>query len=299
MTGLPTMAAPPGLHITHATLDQVRANRLGGRLYRFNTAAVGAYEVEAVAFDARGPAGELLGGVRGVLALGWLIVKLLWVQPEARRHGLGAALLQAAESMAHARGVHKAWGAACTWQDLEFLRLRGYAEFAGIPDYVGAHGLKLLARTWDAPPPPPAPTAREWRIAVPGAEDGRRSLYAGLCAFNASVIGRSRTEALRLAATRSDGRVVGGLNGDLMRGWLKINVLVLDEDARRGGLGSSLLAAAERFAGDAGARGIWLETFDWQAPAFYAARGYRRFGRIDGYVAGHGLTFMRRDLQRA
>jgi ribosomal protein S18 acetylase RimI-like enzyme len=107
-----------------------------------------------------------------------------------------------------------------------------------------------------------------------------------------------RRAAPYLAARQPDGKVIGGLNRDLAMGWLKINVLVVDEEARHDGLGTRLMETAKRFAADVEARGIWLETFDWQAPASYKDRGYEPFGRVENYIGNHGLTFLKRDLRR-
>jgi hypothetical protein len=47
-------------------------------------------------------------------------------------------------------------------------------------------------------------------------------------------------------------------------------------------------------------QGSWssakLETFGWQAPDFYAKRGYQEFGRIDNHTIGYYLAFMRKKL---
>ncbi|WP_265707206.1 GNAT family N-acetyltransferase [Verminephrobacter aporrectodeae] len=123
-------------------------------------------------------------------------------------------------------------------------------------------------------------------------------LYAHSCDLAQAVVGPWSVKALRLAAKKADGKVIGGLNADLELGWMKINVVILDEDARKQGLGTELLETAERFAVDAGARGIWLETFDWQALEFYKNRGYRQFARIENYVSSYGITFLKHDTQR-
>ena len=59
------------------------------------------------------------------------------------------------------------------------------------------------------------------------------------------------------------------------RTWI-LNDLFVDPDARRGGVGRSLLAAAARFARDDGAAGISLETGrdNAAARALYRAAGW-------------------------
>jgi hypothetical protein len=38
-------------------------------------------------------------------------------------------------------------------------------------------------------------------------------------------------------------------------------------------------------------KGIWLDTFSFQAPEFYKRLGYSEFGRIDGYPENEARLF--------
>lgn len=62
--------------------------------------------------------------------------------------------------------------------------------------------------------------------------------------------------------------------------WLRVEVLWVDEAARGRGIGSRLLAEAERLAREMGARNAALETFEWQAPRFYQKHGYEEVARL-------------------
>ena len=50
--------------------------------------------------------------------------------------------------------------------------------------------------------------------------------------------------------------------------------------ARGGGIGAQLLARAEAMAREDGLVGIYLDTFEFQAPRFYLREGYREIGRL-------------------
>jgi len=100
---------------------------------------------------------------------------------------------------------------------------------------------------------------------------------------------------------RQSARGAGRLNHRGLRGyvflyWLHIDVLWVDEAARTAGLGSELLEQAETKAKSLGAHSAKLDTFEWQAPDFYAKRGYQEFGRIDNRTNGLYLAFMMKKL---
>ncbi|MEN4902978.1 GNAT family N-acetyltransferase [Luteimonas sp. TWI1437] len=93
-----------------------------------------------------------------------------------------------------------------------------------------------------------------------------------------------------------EGVLIGGLSADLYLGWLSIHVLWIDEAMRHRGLGTRLLQHAEDAARAHGAHGAFLDTFDWQALAFYQRHGYDCFGTLDDFPPGHSRHFLRKSL---
>ena len=51
------------------------------------------------------------------------------------------------------------------------------------------------------------------------------------------------------------------------------------------------MALAEDEARWLGLRGIWLDTFTFQAPGFYTKCGFKQFGRIPDHPPGHDRVF--------
>ena len=45
-----------------------------------------------------------------------------------------------------------------------------------------------------------------------------------------------------------------------------------------------------------GCRGIWLDSFTFQAPGFYQRLGYEIFGALDDYPPGDKRCFLRKRL---
>jgi len=92
------------------------------------------------------------------------------------------------------------------------------------------------------------------------------------------------------------GEWLGGLIAYIWGGWLHVNFLWVSETLRGQGHGSRLMDAAEALARQRGASAATVETFTYQAPGFYAKRGYVVFGRLDEYPPGHAKLFLRKDL---
>ena len=88
----------------------------------------------------------------------------------------------------------------------------------------------------------------------------------------------------------------GGLNGFLSYGWLFIETIWVAEPARSQGWGSKLMAAAEEEARRQGCRHAWLDTFSFQARAFYEKLGYQVFGELEDFPPGHSRYFLRKNL---
>lgn len=104
------------------------------------------------------------------------------------------------------------------------------------------------------------------------------------------------TQYVHLNARADDGRVVGGIRAIVFLYWLRIEVLFVDEDHRGQGIGARLLGEAERLAQDLGAKNAVLETFEFQAPQFYAKYGYVEVSRINAYAQDFYLATFRKAL---
>ena len=103
----------------------------------------------------------------------------------------------------------------------------------------------------------------------------------------------------RLAAWVLDGdRLLGGCVGrseDVWH-WLTVDTMWVDDALRGTGLGRALLASVEDQARARGCRWAKVNTWDFQAPAFYEACGYDVYAREVDYPPGHVNHLMRKDL---
>ncbi|MDL5202054.1 GNAT family N-acetyltransferase [Streptomyces sp. ALI-76-A] len=97
----------------------------------------------------------------------------------------------------------------------------------------------------------------------------------------------AREVPLHVWALDGTGALAGGLVGHTWATWLHVAHLWVDERHRGSGLGSRLLARAERVARDQrDCSAVRLETWDFQAPRFYQRRGYEVVCVIPGYPPG-------------
>lgn len=118
------------------------------------------------------------------------------------------------------------------------------------------------------------------------AEADIEALADGLEAFNeAAWPGHQPWEEFAFFLRGAEGRILGGLVGQVYAGWLFIRFLSLAEALRRHRLGAGLVAAAEDRARARGCHSAYVDTFfqapgSFQAPGFYRKLGYVEFGRL-------------------
>src|SRR6478672_9003201 len=123
----------------------------------------------------------------------------------------------------------------------------------------------------------------------------RRAIIKGLMAYNTAAVGKFGFKRLSVTL-RHRGAIVGGLSADTYLGWMYITLLWVSDDHRGQGFGSKLMKAAEKEARRRGIKRAWVDTFSFQAPAFYRKLGYRQFGRLKDYPAGGYRSFLTKAL---
>jgi ribosomal protein S18 acetylase RimI-like enzyme len=100
-----------------------------------------------------------------------------------------------------------------------------------------------------------------------------------------------------LSIVAYDGEAVaGGLNGSMHWGWCYIRHLWVEAAWRGRGLGRRLVDEAEVLARGRGCVGLYVDTFDAGAVAFYERAGFGVFGRIDGFPPGFARVFLQKRL---
>ncbi|PAU60464.1 GNAT family N-acetyltransferase [Pseudomonas sp. PICF141] len=127
-------------------------------------------------------------------------------------------------------------------------------------------------------------------------QEERDAILTPLRAYNASKAGTTVSEQIALLVRNDRDEILGGLYGRVFYQWLFIELLSVPELARGQGMGSKLMQMAEELAREKECIGIWLDTFDFQAPEFYKKHGYSELGHIADYPPGHKRFFFQKRL---
>ena len=114
--------------------------------------------------------------------------------------------------------------------------------------------------------------------------------------FNSSVTRITDGRWLAIFVRDEGGQIVAGICGNTWGGCCEIRQFWVEESQRRRGLGTKLLGAAEHEARRRGCNQIFLTTFTFQAPAFYAKRGFKTLATVDDYPRGHQNLLLRKRL---
>jgi len=125
--------------------------------------------------------------------------------------------------------------------------------------------------------------------------DDREVVDEALGEYNAPFLRDPSYEYFGLFVRDEAGAIRAGLVGNTYAGWLFVNLLWVHAELRGKGIGSGLIAEAERRAIGFGCHSAWLDTFSFQGPKFYPKLGYVEFARLD-YPPGHERIFLRKRL---
>jgi len=118
----------------------------------------------------------------------------------------------------------------------------------------------------------------------------------GLHSFNVQHAGEENFRRLCFALLSPDREIVGGVLGEIFWDWLHVDLMWIQDGLRGRGFGHRLLLAIEDEARQQGAQNAFLDTFSFQNPEFYQQHGYRVFGQLSGFPAGHQRIFLTKRL---
>jgi GNAT superfamily N-acetyltransferase len=118
----------------------------------------------------------------------------------------------------------------------------------------------------------------------------------GLALYNVAATGDSYYSPLAIFLRDGRDAILGGACGHVWGRWLDLSFLWVAEPLRGRGYGRKLLEAAEEEARSQGCRGVYLDTFSFQARPFYERQGYEVVANIPDYPPGHSFHVLTKKL---
>jgi len=117
-----------------------------------------------------------------------------------------------------------------------------------------------------------------------------------LYAHNAAATGHDDARGVGFVVRDSAGETIAAASGYTWAATSELKQLWVDARYRGQGLGRALLDAYVTEALHRGVKRIWVQSHDFQAPAFYEAAGFVRMAAFDGWPDGHVNVVLCRTL---
>ena len=114
--------------------------------------------------------------------------------------------------------------------------------------------------------------------------------------YNLSKREVAESEPLNLYVEDEHGEIMAGLVAETFGNWLEIEYLFVKEDLRGQGIGSQLLQRAESEAKKRNCRFAFVNTYQFQAPAFYQKQGYKEVFTLKDYPYTGQRYYYQKDL---
>ena len=122
---------------------------IGTQLTAFNEADVGPADRRPLAIVVRGEGGDIIAGISGYTAWGWLYVQWLWVAEDHRGQNLAGKMLATAEREAHKRGCHSAYIDTFNPVALKTYQRAGYEVCGELPNFPKGRTRSFLSKALD------------------------------------------------------------------------------------------------------------------------------------------------------
>ena len=128
--------------------------------------------------------------------------------------------------------------------------------------------------------------------------DSQKSQIIGdlIRSYNLSKREVAESEPLNLYVEDDSGELMAGLVAETFGNWLEIEYLFVKDDLRGQGIGSQLLQQAESEAKKRNCRFVFVNTYQFQAPAFYQKQGYKEVFTLKDYPYIGQRHYYQKDL---
>ncbi|MBO4839334.1 MAG: GNAT family N-acetyltransferase [Lachnospiraceae bacterium] len=223
----------------------------------------------------------------------WKMANLdvLWVDEKHRGKGLGSALIRAAEKAARESACHTMILGTFSFQARPLYEKHGYTLCGTVRDFPRGHANYTLLKRLDQPGQEYAPSrdlSGEFEI-KDGNEEDAEFISTRLGEYNSSQATRAgQYTPLNKKLLDGDGNLIAAIFAGVGT-WnqFEVDMIWVDEPYRGQGIGSELLAGAEREARELGGYfALAWGVFDWQS-GFFRKNGYTAAGTLEDCPTGH------------
>lgn len=127
-------------------------------------------------------------------------------------------------------------------------------------------------------------------------EEDNKFVLRGLLEYNKEAVPDAKDcfGSVSRKVVDADGKIIAGLIGAIYWGCAYVEILWVDKDHRKDGLGSRLLKEVEQEVKEKGGHMIFLDTFDFQAKDFYLKNGFEIFGVLEDCPEGHKRYYLKK-----
>ncbi|WP_353095165.1 GNAT family N-acetyltransferase [Tissierella praeacuta] len=125
-------------------------------------------------------------------------------------------------------------------------------------------------------------------------EEKANYIHRRLQEYNSRYI--TDSEDLSYCIENENGECIAGIVASRDMDCITVDYLFVDDAYRKNGYGSKLLTYLEEQAIRLDVKRIILNTFGFQAPAFYEKQGYQLFGKIEPCFNDYGQYFFKKEL---
>lgn len=230
---------------------------------------------------------NVVGGAGGTVSWGWLWIGKLWVDSNHRNRGIGRALIQALQNEGVKSGITKACVETIIDVAVDFYKKLGYELDGMLEDMPKGHRFYCLSNKHLEGSPVSIATRYTIDIDNEKREEYYKLISKKLDDEYGVWLGDNTEIEINAIARGEDKRILGGLLSYVKWDWLYIDILWLNEDIRKYGIGKRLLEAVEGRAMELGVNKFYLGTTDFQARGFYERNGYEVFIISDDMPPGY------------
>lgn len=128
------------------TVPEAEEATIHASLMAHNAVMLGASDPQSIYIPLKNEAGEVDGGLIGLIRRGWLHVDYLFVPERLRGLGMAGKLLQAAEDEARKRGCKGAFIDTANPVARRAYKRQGYETFGTLEGYTDTHSITWMKK---------------------------------------------------------------------------------------------------------------------------------------------------------